>query len=126
MLWGNCTGICALRKPRARDLLQGPRHSLRVPHVYTMVDTFGTQKVNIRSRAAHVEHGPAERALLVGIPEDVDHATGMVNVLPFGGGTPRFWAPGSGGVPSAGSSRFGAALADGRRGGSIDRITSIA
>ena len=53
--------------------------------------------------------GAPERALIVGVPDDVDNSTGMVNVIPFGGGTPRFWAPGIGGVP-AGASRFGDAL----------------
>ena len=38
-----------------------------------------------------------------------DHGAGMVNVIPFGGGTPRFWAPGTGGVPT-GANRFGDAL----------------
>jgi hypothetical protein len=47
--------------------------------------------------------GAAERVLLVGVPDDVDHASGMVNVIPFGGGTPRAWVPGSGGVPAAGA-----------------------
>jgi hypothetical protein len=47
--------------------------------------------------------GAAERVLLVGVPDDVDHASGMVNVIPFGGGTPRAWVSGSGGVPAAGA-----------------------
>ena len=47
--------------------------------------------------------------MIVGVPDDQDHSTGMVNVIPFDGGTPRFWAPGTGGVP-AGASRFGDAL----------------
>jgi hypothetical protein len=54
--------------------------------------------------------GVAERVLLVGVPDDVDHASGMVNVIPFGDGTPRAWVPGSGGIPSAGASRFGQSL----------------
>ncbi len=54
--------------------------------------------------------GAAERVLLVGVPDDVDHASGMVNVIPFGGGAPRAWVPGSGGVPSAGAGRFGQSL----------------
>ncbi len=54
--------------------------------------------------------GAGERVLLVGVPDDVDEAAGMVNVIPFGGGTPRAWVPGSGGVPSGGASRFGQSL----------------
>jgi len=54
--------------------------------------------------------GAAERVLLVGVPDDVDHASGMVNIIPFGGGAPRAWVPGSGGVPSAGAGRFGQSL----------------
>ena len=54
--------------------------------------------------------GATERVLLVGVPDDVDHSSGMVNVIPFGGGTPRAWVPGSGSVPSAGASRFGQTL----------------
>ena len=54
--------------------------------------------------------GNPERAVLVGVPDDTTHSTGMVNVIPFGAGTPRFWAPGIGDVPTAGASRFGAAL----------------
>ena len=55
--------------------------------------------------------GAAERALIIGVPDDVDNSDGMVNVIPLGGGTPRFWAPGVGGVPAGGASRFGGALA---------------
>ena len=53
--------------------------------------------------------GSGERVLLVGVPDDVDHASGMVNVIPFGGGTPRAWVPG-GAIPTAGASRFGQSL----------------
>ncbi len=53
--------------------------------------------------------GSAERVLLVGVPDDTALATGMVNVIPFGGGTPRHWAPG-GAIPAAGASRFGDSL----------------
>ena len=53
--------------------------------------------------------GASERAVIVGVPDDQDHSTGMVNVIPFDGGTPRFWAPGTGGVPG-GANRFGDAL----------------
>lgn len=58
-----------------------------------------------------VVHGVGEVVLLIGVPDDVDHATGMINILPFGGAAKRFWAPGSGGVPAGGASRFGDALA---------------
>jgi hypothetical protein len=51
-----------------------------------------------------------ERALLVGVPNDVESNTGMINVIPFAGGTPRSWVPGSGGVP-AGASRLGYSMA---------------
>lgn len=54
--------------------------------------------------------GASERVLLVGVPDDVDHASGMVDVIPFGGGIPRAWVPGSGGIPSAGAGRFGQSL----------------
>ena len=54
--------------------------------------------------------GPSERALLVGVPEETDYGIGMVNVIPFGGGDPRAWVPGVGGIP-AGANRFGGALA---------------
>ncbi|GAA2093113.1 hypothetical protein GCM10009841_02540 [Microlunatus panaciterrae] len=59
--------------------------------------------------------GPTEKALLVGVPDDVDHPGGMVNVIPFSGGFERrAWVPGQGGVP-AGGSRFGATLASAGR-----------
>jgi hypothetical protein len=53
--------------------------------------------------------GFSERAVIVGVPDDIDNNTGMVNVLPLGGGTPRFWKPGANGVPGGGN-RFGDAL----------------
>ena len=53
--------------------------------------------------------GFSERAVLVGVPDDVDNSTGMVNVLPLGGGTPRYWKPGANGVPG-GANRFGDTL----------------
>ena len=61
------------------------------------------------SKFAVVE-GAGERVLLVGVPDDVGNSTGMVDVIPFAGGTPRFWKPGTSGIP-AGASRFGDALA---------------
>ena len=42
-----------------------------------------------------VVEGAAERVLIVGVPDDVGNSTGMVDVIPFGGGTPRFWKPGT-------------------------------
>ena len=58
-----------------------------------------------------VVEGAAERVLLVGVPDDVGYSTGMVDVIPFGGGLPRFWAPGVDGLPTGGAVRFGASLA---------------
>jgi hypothetical protein len=57
-----------------------------------------------------VVEGATERVLLVGVPDDVGNSTGMVNVIPLAGGPPRFWKPGTDGIP-AGASRFGDALA---------------
>ena len=74
-----------------------------IPGAATAGDRFG-------STLAVVE-GATERVLLVGVPDDGGNPTGMVNVIPFGGGTPRFWSPGAGGVPTGGASRFGGALA---------------
>jgi hypothetical protein len=54
--------------------------------------------------------GKLEQAIIVGVPDDVGRSTGMVDVIPFGAGPPRFWAPGTGRVPDAGASRFGAAV----------------
>ena len=52
--------------------------------------------------------GDPERAVIVGVPDDVDNSTGMVNVIPFGaGGTRGSGRPGSTVVPGPGSSRFG-------------------
>ncbi len=53
--------------------------------------------------------GGAERVLLVGVPRDQAHPTGMVNVIPFGGGSPRAWIPG-GAIPDPGGQRFGAVI----------------
>jgi hypothetical protein len=54
--------------------------------------------------------GQAERALIVGVPDDVDNPNGMVNVIGIRNGGHRSWVPGVGGVPSGGS-RFGDSLA---------------
>ena len=56
-------------------------------------------------------NGATERALIIGVPDDVGNSAGMVNVIPLGGGTPRAWVPGAGGIPTGGASRFGGALA---------------
>lgn len=54
--------------------------------------------------------GVAERSVLVGVPDDVQNPTGMVNVIPLTGGAQRSWIPGSGGLPSIpGADRFGGA-----------------
>ncbi len=45
-----------------------------------------------------VVSGVAERALLVGVPDDNGSSTGMVDVIPFGGDAPRSWVPGFGGI----------------------------
>ena len=72
-----------------------------IPGAATAGDRFGA--------TLGVVIGAPERAMIVGVPDDQDHSTGMVNVIPFDGGTPRFWAPGTGGVP-VGASRFGDTL----------------
>ena len=64
--------------------------------------------------ALAVVSGNKDRAMLVGVPGDVTNDTGMVNVIPLGAGAPRSWVRGVGGIPSAGSSRFGASV------GSVD------
>jgi hypothetical protein len=45
--------------------------------------------------------GTAGRSILVGMPDDVEFAAGIVNVIPVTGGTARSWQPGVGGVPSS-------------------------
>ena len=55
--------------------------------------------------------GATERAWIIGVPDDVGNSVGMVNVIPLGGGAPRAWIPGSGGVPTGGASRFGGTVA---------------
>jgi FG-GAP repeat protein len=74
-----------------------------IPGVAAAADHFGS--------ALAVVEGATERVLLVGVPDDTANTTGMVDVIPFAGGTPRFWKPGTGGVPAGGASRFGDALA---------------
>lgn len=55
--------------------------------------------------------GATERVLLIGSPTDTTYATGLVHVVPFGGGAVRSWRPGAGGIPAAGADRFGGSLA---------------
>jgi hypothetical protein len=55
--------------------------------------------------------GAQERALLVGVPDDVEYSTGLVDVIPFGNGAARSWWPGAGGILGPGASRFGYSLA---------------
>lgn len=74
-----------------------------VPGVAEAGDRFGS--------SVAIVTGGTEQALIVGVPDDVGNSTGMVNVIPLGAGAARFWAPGTGGIPGAGSSRFGDALA---------------
>ncbi|HWJ53825.1 MAG TPA: hypothetical protein VNT24_10685, partial [Propionibacteriaceae bacterium] len=74
-----------------------------IPGNPTAGDRFGSSLA--------VVSGIAERALLVGVPDDVEFSTGMVDVIPFSGGTPRSWRPGAGGVPSTAVGGFGYSLA---------------
>jgi hypothetical protein len=53
--------------------------------------------------------GATERAILVGVPDDVQYSSGVVSVIPLPSGTPRSWRPGTGGVPTTGADRFGGA-----------------
>jgi hypothetical protein len=58
-----------------------------------------------------VVSGAHERVLLVGVTDDVELSSGMVDVIPFSGGTARPWMPGFGVVPAVGTSRFGYSVA---------------
>ena len=60
--------------------------------------------------------GVAERSILVGVPDDVEFSSGMVNVIPLTGGSMRTWSPNADGVPSAGADSFG-----GVAGGEVQR-----
>jgi hypothetical protein len=55
-------------------------------------------------------NGATERAWIVGVPDDVVNAAGMVVVIPLAG-APRAWIPGVAGIPVGGASRFGGAVA---------------
>jgi hypothetical protein len=50
--------------------------------------------------------GVAKRAILVGVPDDVDSLGGTVNIIPLTGGSEAPWQPGSG----SGAERFGSAV----------------
>jgi Galactose oxidase-like, Early set domain/FG-GAP repeat len=50
--------------------------------------------------------GVAKRAILVGVPDDVDSLGGTVNIIPLTGGSETPWQPGSG----SGAERFGSAV----------------
>lgn len=54
-------------------------------------------------------------AYVVGVPDDATYTSGMVEVIPVGGGKPYALIPGVGDVPGEGASRFGAAIADSGR-----------
>jgi len=60
--------------------------------------------------------GVAERSILVGVPDDVEFPSGMVNVIPLTGGSLRTWRPNAGGVPLVGADSFG-----GGAGGEVQR-----
>ena len=51
--------------------------------------------------------GVAERSILVGVPDDVEFSSGMVNVIPLTGGSMRTWRPNADGVPLVGADSFG-------------------
>lgn len=79
------------------------QNSPGVPGVAEAGDRFG--------RSLAVVEGATERVLLVGVPDDATNNAGMVGVIPSGGGVPRAWVPGAGGIPAGGAVRFGASLA---------------
>ena len=80
--------------------------------------TYDQNSTNIDGTAAANDHfgeglgfvaGVAERSILVGVPDDVEFSSGIVNVIPLTGGSLRSWRPGAGNVPSTGADRFGGA-----------------
>jgi hypothetical protein len=77
--------------------------SVGVPGAVEAGDEFGETLAFV--------NGAAERALIIGVPDDVGNSAGMVNVIPLGAGAPRAWVPGVGGIPAAGASRFGGTVA---------------
>ncbi len=76
-----------------------------VPGTPQAGDKFGS--------AVAVVTGNTEQVLLVGVPNDVTETHGVVDAIPLGGGSPRAWVPGLGGVPSGGASGFGSAISSG-------------
>jgi hypothetical protein len=80
--------------------------------------TYDQNSTGIDGAAAANDHfgeglgfvvGTAERSILVGVPDDVEFSSGIVNLSPLTGGSLRSWRPGVGGVPSSGADRFGGA-----------------
>jgi Galactose oxidase-like, Early set domain/FG-GAP repeat len=80
--------------------------------------TYDQNSAGIDGTAAANDHfgeglgfvaGVAERSILVGVPDDVEFSSGIVNVIPLTGGSLRSWRPGAGNVPSTGADRFGGA-----------------
>ncbi len=80
--------------------------------------TYDQNSTNIDGTAAANDHfgeglgfvaGVAERSILVGVPDDVEFSSGIVNVIPLTGGSLRSWRPGAGNVPATGADRFGGA-----------------
>jgi hypothetical protein len=80
--------------------------------------TYDQNSTGIDGAAAANDHfgeglgfvaGTAERSILVGVPDDVEISSGIVNLIPLTGGSLRSWRPGVGGVPSSGADRFGGA-----------------
>jgi hypothetical protein len=80
--------------------------------------TYDQNSTGIDGTAAAGDHfgeglgfvaGIGERSILVGVPDDVEFSSGMVNVIPLTGGSLRSWRPGVGSVPSTGADRFGGA-----------------
>ena len=91
-----------------------PLNNLDAETVYTQDSSGMPGGVDANDRfgsSLAVVRGASERALLIGVPDDVDLPSGMVNVVPFGGATKRYWAPGVNGIPAAGASRFGDTIA---------------
>jgi hypothetical protein len=81
--------------------------------------TYDQNSTGIDGAAAANDHfgeglgfvaGTAERSILVGVPDDVEISSGIVNLIPLTGGSLRSWRPGVGGVPSSGADRFGGAV----------------
>lgn len=61
-------------------------------------------------RAVDSAGGTSEGAILIGVPFDATYTSGEAHVIPYGGGPPRQWVPGAGGIPATGATTFGAAV----------------